>query len=425
MARMNPQWSVIVGGADKPDNIAKSQALVHERKRKFPRTAFGVRWWHARDDKMAANFVRDYGSVKNAADMYASIFFPLAIAGTWLMAGNEEAASESDPSVFKQTVDVHTAILRRANDAGIAIGTCCTAMGEPQYGQYELLAPLFRAMQDGRAKGIYHIWRPNTYFPHSIGKTEAEMASLRYHLTQRHQREGRRVAAANGLQFPPTAFGEFNTVVSLEKNLDGPNSIPSYSAQQWGDDLLKSDVDLPYAVYCEGDGLYDDKWKSFKLTREFIEVMITRLPRRKLTLIHEWKEKNPMPTNSLHRLKITGFPPTVPFRNIRTVAGATDANSDIGDLRVEDVVDVILPPDAAGWINLTRLSDGIRGYVLWTGVLTEAVPVPPQPTVKGRYLSSDVQARIRTHSKAIDDHNAAIMAELDAAPEVAVPEAPF
>lgn len=72
------------------------------------------------------------------------------------------------------------------------------------------------------------------------------------------------------------------------------------------------------------------------------------------------------------------------------------------------------------WTKL-RLTDGVEGYVANVGGLSFVVP-PAPPAVKGRYLSPEAEARIRAYSKAIDDANAGIMAELDAAPEVAPPD---
>lgn len=130
------------------------------------------------------------------------------------------------------------------------------------------------------------------------------------------------------------------------------------------------------------------------------------------------KEYPNMPTNSMHRLKVTGFPPNIAYRNIRTSAGATTPESDIGDLNTGDVVDVVLPATNTGWASLTRLSDGVQGWVLWTGVQTEAVTTPPVPKT---YSFTEAQmTELRRLTKQQDDTNAAIVALLDSA-EVTVP----
>lgn len=301
LVRLNPQWMVVVGSTEHADAINKTRNHVLQRKQLLPGTAIGVRWWD--DDKIATRLIRRFnGDVEAAADYYAQTYFPLHVAGTWLLVGNEEEASKTDASVFASVVAFHAAVAKRANAAGIPCGLCCTAMGEPEYGQYELLVPLFREMAKGwkdkpEAQRIYHIWRPNTYFPHSQGMSLAEREALRFHLSQRHQREGREVAAAAGVEFPLLAFGEFNTVVSLANNLDGPNSIPDYTDDEWMDDLLWSDVEDPFAVYCHGDGLYDARWTSFDLhlRPDYMEAMVQRLPRRNGTLIEEWKKTVTVP----------------------------------------------------------------------------------------------------------------------------------
>lgn len=132
---------------------------------------------------------------------------------------------------------------------------------------------------------------------------------------------------------------------------------------------------------------------------------------------YEVKDVN-MPTNSMHRLKVTGFPPGIAYRNIRTSPAATTPESDIGDLLAGDVVDVTLPPDANGWVQLTRPVDKLTGYALWTGVQTETVEVPPTPKV---YQFTDAQmTELRRLTKQQDDTNAAIVDILDSA-EVTVP----
>lgn len=136
----------------------------------------------------------------------------------------------------------------------------------------------------------------------------------------------------------------------------------------------------------------------------------------------------PFPTAATHTpnlVKILSFPVGVTYRNIRVQPNATA--TDIGDLKVGDVVTAYVPSTDDGWVGIVRASDNVKGWVLWTGVSVERIEVTP-PVVKGRYLSPEAQARIRAHSKAItqftegvDDANAAIMAELDTAPEVAAP----
>lgn len=78
----------------------------------------------------------------------------------------------------------------------------------------------------------------------------------------------------------------------------------------------------------------------------------------------------PKPTGEATPRKVTGFPPNVPFRNIRKQPKATDANSDVGDLRVGDTISVYFGTSIDDWLYVERGSDGVEGWVLFTGVLT-------------------------------------------------------
>ena len=399
LVRLNPQWMVVVGSTEHADAINKTRNHVLQRRQLLPGTAIGVRWWD--DDKIATRLIRRFnGDVEAAANYYAQTYFPLHIAGTWLMVGNEEEASKTDEGVFASVVAFHTAVAIRANAAGIPCGLCCTAMGEPEYGQYELLVPLFKAMQDGRNRQnpVYHIWRPNTYFPHSQGMSLAEREALRFHLSQRHQREGREVAAEAGVEFPPLAFGEFNTVVSLVNNLDGPNSIPDYTADEWMGDLLWSEIVDAFATYCHGDGLYDTKWSSFDLRRrpEYMEAMVTRLPRVPKTLIETWKEQNmtqPGWTNFNWGNRVDGAQVSATTAiNVRVQPDETSQK--VGTIGSGDKV--------THWTNAYQsttgqkyrwhkiLFDGVERYV---AEVSNLAFIPPAPTPSGYvYSEADVKA---------------------------------
>lgn len=120
---------------------------------------------------------------------------------------------------------------------------------------------------------------------------------------------------------------------------------------------------------------------------------------------------------------------TIPgvYVNVRPQPGSA---TDSGDLLKGDVVKVY--PPVNGWVYVEPVNPVTRpegrqpaakGWVsLQYGAVAFTPVPPPQPAVKGRYLSPEAEARIRAHCKAIDDANAGIMAELDAAPEVAPPD---
>lgn len=123
----------------------------------------------------------------------------------------------------------------------------------------------------------------------------------------------------------------------------------------------------------------------------------------------DYPAKEPQVTTT-QRLKITGFPPNIAYRNIRNAAQATSNESDIGDLRVGDVVDVTLPP-INNWAWLTRPADKLTGWVLWSGVQTEAVEAPP--AAKSYTFTEAQLTELRRLTKQQDDTNAALMALLD------------
>lgn len=117
------------------------------------------------------------------------------------------------------------------------------------------------------------------------------------------------------------------------------------------------------------------------------------------------------------------------FVNVRAQPNPASATSnpsaDVGDLALNDVVKWFPDAKQGEWVYIVPVN-APKANAGWVSLQYGAVaftPVPPlTPTVKGRYLSPEAQARIRAHSKAIDDANAAIMAELDTAPEVAAPD---
>ncbi len=115
------------------------------------------------------------------------------------------------------------------------------------------------------------------------------------------------------------------------------------------------------------------------------------------------------------------------FINVRAqpnLASATsNPSADVGDLALNDVVKWFPNAKQGEWVYIEPVN-APKANAGWVSLQYGAVaftPVP-QPVVKGRYLAPEAEARIRAYSKAIDDANAAIMAELDAAPEVAPPD---
>lgn len=125
----------------------------------------------------------------------------------------------------------------------------------------------------------------------------------------------------------------------------------------------------------------------------------------------------PAPTTGGMPRKVTGFPANVLFRNIRKQPGATDPASDVGDLKVGDVITAWLPLRPDGWTYIKRAADNVEGWVLFTGVLTTSPDPIPVPVVKGKLLTPAKEAELRAHL-------AAIAAILDSAEAVAEAPAP-
>jgi hypothetical protein len=383
---LNPQWLVIVGSAEHGDAIAQTQGYVNHVRTVLPNAAIGVRWWKD-DDVLLRLWDETRQRIDAAGQLYEERYFKLAVPNTWLMVGNEDATTKTDPAVYARTVALHTEVVKRATAARIPIGTCCTAMGQPEYGQYELLAPLFKAMADARKVGVYHLWRPNAYFPHNHDD------GLIKDLAQRHQREGRKVAAEAGVQFPPMALGEYNTVRSLNESLSGPIGM-GIPAQQWMDALLYANVDVPYAIYCYGDGLYDDRWREFNVARNpaYMQAMVERLPRRAKPLLEDWRDSVTLPPplpypepESLGDL-IDGVVKMVAANwvNIRSLPSASATK--VGELRAGDTVQYREPViEAGGYITSAGVANTWRsvsnGWVAEALLTIEPAAPPEVPVV--------------------------------------------
>lgn len=115
---------------------------------------------------------------------------------------------------------------------------------------------------------------------------------------------------------------------------------------------------------------------------------------------------------------IAAYPPGIVYRNIRSqpVTSATD----VGDLRADEVIVAYVDALDNGWCYIERLSDGVKGWVLWTGVKFAPELLPPEPPPNVTLTPAQV-AQLRAHAKDIDAANAGIMAILDAAEGVKPP----
>lgn len=131
---------------------------------------------------------------------------------------------------------------------------------------------------------------------------------------------------------------------------------------------------IPVCVFGYGRGFNDD-WQSFNVegASDLLRNMATYQEEPPVT-----QPTIPVPSGSATARKVTGFPPGVVFRNLRTQPDARA--TDVGDLRVGDLVNVYYDEPQGAWLYVKRPADSAAGWVLWTGVEVEAPAVEPPPT---------------------------------------------
>lgn len=265
---LNPQVIVTVGTYEHADAINRHRARVQHLRQLLPNALIGVRWWM--DDNVLERF---------APETYADVFFPLHVPGSVLFVGNEDSNSHGDPRLFSRTVDLHTQVLKLATARGIPVGTCCMSTGNPNVLQYPAYQPLLREMQLGRQRGVYHWLRFNRYFT----------ASDNTHITQHEQplAEACRVA---GVAVPPIIFGEVGALRSFFEPEAGQHAM-GWSDQTYIERFKALNIQYPYAVYCWGAGVYDQRWADCAATEQLVGFMAQQLPRTPKTALEEWKAK--------------------------------------------------------------------------------------------------------------------------------------
>src|SRR3990172_8204346 len=161
LVALNPMVHVHAGSYENADAIERNQARARELVALLPNTLIGMRWWP--DDNillkerdryfneilkwgMPPFWWRDPKLLRAVGETYANRFFPLHVPGTVLMVGNEDANSKRDTLIYEETVALHTIVCEIGTERQVPCALCCTSMGTPEYGQYELLAPLFAEM---------------------------------------------------------------------------------------------------------------------------------------------------------------------------------------------------------------------------------------------------------------------------------------
>lgn len=274
LLRLNPQSVVLVGSYEHQDAVLATQAAAAKLVGLLPNAIVKVRWW--KDDDILR-------TISPAG--FARLFFPLHVPGTHLGVGNEDAQNADDPRVFAETVRLWCEVVVLATAAGIPLCIGSTPMGTPQYGQYELMIPMWKQFAAARKQGVFHIYTPNAYFP-----VPADEGAIT-HLARRHETEMLRVCAVAGIEPPPILYGEYNTVESVSQSDLGPaaNGLP---VQLWVHGLKAAGVQASTNIYVYGDGLYDQRWIGFNIARcpGYMEAMVNDLPRTPLTFREEYAQ---------------------------------------------------------------------------------------------------------------------------------------
>ena len=386
LTALKPQVVVTVGTYEHADAINRHRARAQHLRDLLPGTIIGVRWWP--DDNILDRFT---------PQAFADTFFKLHVPGTVLFVGNEDANSHSDPAIFAATVAKHTEVLKLATAAGIPIGTCCMSTGNPARVQYTLYTPLLREMQRARQLGVYHWLRLNRYF------TAIDASHIR-----EHEQPLAAVCTPLGLPVPPIIIGELGALRSYAEPERG------YHAMGWSDgvyfDAVKRlDVPYPYAVYCAGAGVYDQRWADCAVTPAFVQLMAQHLPRTDRTALEEWKAKNVPTVPTVPTIPtVTDFRAGVVtgvldgFANVRAAPYADAGVKILRQLKVGDAVSyspTLIPAGsykAAGRVMNTwqALRDG--GFVA-SGVITFGQSLPVQD-VKSNSLDVPFYSQLGTNA---------------------------
>jgi hypothetical protein len=383
---LQPQVAVVVGTAEHGDAITRNRAYASSLRDMLPNTLIGMRWWP--DDKQSSPGSPNY----RTPAQYAADYFKLHVRGTLLMPDNEAASSMFEPRVIGEVVNWWVRVVVLATNANIPLGIGCFPTGNPDYSQYHMLAPLFRAMRDAARLGVVHWWRPNAYYvPSDNGRRE--------HHIDRHIREGKRVCSNIGVPFPPAFLGEYAPL----KGYDLPEA--GYARDWSGERLAESMIaerptGVPAAVYCAGVGVYDERWRDFDVrdNAAWWSTMIRQCPRV--------PDKNNAVLTESYLQAAKGSNVTMPSHNwgalvpnaivslntpINIRKSPTTASEDIGDLRNGDRVGYYPnPQQAAGyrWYRIVQ-DNGEAGYVADIQNLRFTVPAVPTVPLTGLRLTPE------------------------------------
>jgi hypothetical protein len=305
---LNPQVVVTVGTYEHGDAISRHLARVRLLKQLLPNAVIGVRWWP--DDHVLDRL---------RPSQFAQAFFKLHVPGTVLMVGNEDANDPNNIAVFRDTINKHLQVMKLAHAEGIEIGTCCVATGNPALTQYKMLAPLFAEMADGRKRGLISWWRPNAYFT-------ANNSSHVY----RHIEQGRLAAISAKVDMPPTFLGELGFVRNFHEPERGYHSV-GMGDGEYVDRLRALKLKIPAAIYSYGEGVYDNRWRDFAVTTDFMRMLSRDVERTPNTAYRDWQ------LATKNRIIATIKSTKANYANLRS-APTTDATI-VGAVRKGDLIE--------------------------------------------------------------------------------------
>lgn len=376
LVKLNPQFMVTVGTYEHGDAINRHLARVRHLQHLLPKTIIGVRWW--KDDNIL-NVV--------TPDGYADVFFKLHVPGTVLFVGNEDDNSHSNPEILKQTVAKHLRVAQLATEAHIPLGLCCLSTGNPAKSQYHLLLPLFREMENARKVGVVHWWRLNRY------RTATDTSHFLEH-----------EEALRGIRLPPIVIGEVGVVKSYSEPEAG------YLAMGWGEETYASSLTTvvkkyPFVFYCEGEGVYDDRWRYFEATPKLWNVLADQIERTSKTAFQEWSDRDRM-TQGKSEPRIAKA--TVKL-NLRPTASTLQPVLTTIPVGAEFTIwkTPLIKVGALEWVNASY--EGKEGFVAGPSNYTVTEPLPPvDPGVMSEFLTDDEIQQLIIHHTGIATHHVAI-----------------
>lgn len=197
----------------------------------------------------------------------------------------------------------------------------------------------------------------------------------------------------------PHAIGRF---LYCQKRFGGNHLITEFAAsktphdgwktwltwQQWAA-LLEDAVRAVYAP----NGAFVTPYTLFVWRRGFEYYDAPELKLAMNRINQEYPVSNPTipaPTTDGTLVRITGLPAGVPFRNIRTQP--TASATDVGDLKVGDVVTAYLNAQTLDSWCYVRYAGGVEGWTLFAGVVYEALPITTDVTYTAAEHAALVEA---------------------------------